>query len=202
MVADETPQSGQVYPVLFEVLALRSLQNFWHSGETTIIHKTAEGVETDKPLADVHVPVDTASEILLAVVYVKSSHAPGSDQTIKLPDGLPVTLFGPDIVARGEEMTRIQADADALLVANLIDHCRQMLKPMPETTSLASGILKQDFYGSGRGVQRAIKRGCNARDAGFLAGAHVSPRMENHVGHAEKIRPFHLLDERAQRLLV
>src|SRR2546427_9000518 len=95
--AGETPQSGQVYPVFLEVLAFRSFQDFRHFGEATIIHKAAEGLDADEPLADVHVPVDTASEVLLAVVYVKSSHALGSDKTIELPDSLFVTLFGSNI---------------------------------------------------------------------------------------------------------
>ena len=59
-------------------------------GETTIIHETAEGLEADEPLADVHVAVDTAPEVLLAVVHMKHSHSPGTDETVELPDGFPI----------------------------------------------------------------------------------------------------------------
>src|SRR5206468_6324621 len=133
--AEETPQRGQVHPVLLEVLAFRSFQDFRHFGETTIIHETAEGLETDEPLADVHVAVDTAPELLLAIVHVKNPHPLGADETVELPDGLLIARLGSNIVARGEEMAGIQADTDALLVASLFDHCRQVLKPVPEATS-------------------------------------------------------------------
>src|ERR1041385_383465 len=100
---------------------LRRLQHFGDAAETRVVDDVREGVAADGALADVLVAVDARAEGLLRVVEVKRADVLDADVALHLVDQPLPAVACADVVARGEDVAGVDADADARLVVDGAD---------------------------------------------------------------------------------
>ena len=96
---------------------LGALRRFEHHGQVAqawVVEKILESVGSQFTLANVLVAVDPATERLLGVVQVYRAHARQAHRPVELIHGLLVAGRRAQLVARREEVTGIDAHAEAL----------------------------------------------------------------------------------------
>ena len=80
-------------------------------GEPRVVQQQAERFQSQTALSNVLVPVDTAATRLLRVVQVPHLQPVESDERLERVERRTVALFSAQVVARGEQMTGVQAHA-------------------------------------------------------------------------------------------
>src|SRR5207244_950841 len=105
-------QRRQVAPVRLLLDRLRRLDHLRDPPEAWIVDHEGEGVAADLPFADVLVAVDARAERLLRVVEMKRADVLHADEALHLVDHSLPAVVRPDIVAGGEDVAGIDADAD------------------------------------------------------------------------------------------
>src|SRR5437870_125454 len=129
-------QRGQVLPVRLVLDFLRRLQQLRDAPEACVVDDEAERLDADLSIADVLVPVDVRAKRLLRVVEVERADPGDSD--------VPLDLFGralpaaarADVVAGGEDVAGVDADADALPVVDELDDLPELLERAAEAGAL------------------------------------------------------------------
>src|SRR5438874_1056923 len=89
-------------------------QQLRDAAEALIVEKEAKSFETDLSVADVLVTVDSRSERLLRIVEMEKSHIADADVFFNRLDRLFIAGARAQFIARRENVTGIEADADAL----------------------------------------------------------------------------------------
>src|SRR5213078_3355392 len=112
--------------------------------EPRVVDEPSERLDADAALADVLVPIDTARARLLRVVQVEGLQAREPHDPSELTERLAVALFRTDVVAGGEQVARVEADADAARAAEPLDDLGEVLEAMSEVGPLARRLLEQD----------------------------------------------------------
>ena len=92
---------------------LRRLEQHRQPREPRIVQQPPERLEPEASLADVLVPIDAAAARLLRVVQVEHLDPVEADDAIELVERRVVALVGADVVAGGQQVAGIEADADA-----------------------------------------------------------------------------------------
>src|SRR5271166_685163 len=110
----QRPQQRHVFHVFEHLLPLRSLEHLRDFAEARLAHDVAERIEADLPLADVLVPVHARIERRFRIVQMQGRQPVASDEMIKACEYPLDADRGGDVVAAGEEMRSIEADAEAL----------------------------------------------------------------------------------------
>ena len=77
------------------------------------MEQSPERLEADASVADVLVTIDAAAARPLRVVAVKHLEPIEADDPIELLERIAIARLGRDVVARGDEMAGVEADADA-----------------------------------------------------------------------------------------
>src|SRR3954451_4649400 len=95
---------------------LRRLQQFRDAAEARVVQQEAKGLDADLAVADVLMPVDARAERLLRIVEMKRADIFDSDMRFERIDRPLVFVAIADLVSRGEDVARIETDADAPLV--------------------------------------------------------------------------------------
>ena len=72
-----------------------------------------------------------------------SAQPVAADDLVELVDHLAERLARADVVARGEQVAGVQADAEALLAAGELDQRGELLERAPERPARAGGVLEQ-----------------------------------------------------------
>src|SRR5207247_9372019 len=93
-----------------------------------IVHQTPERLGAEVAIADVLVPIDTAPEWPLRIVQVKQLQAIEPHDAAELLERVGVSFRRADVVARREQMARVQTDADSRRSLHVLDHRRQLLE--------------------------------------------------------------------------
>ena len=101
----------------------------------------------DLAVAEVHVAVAVRAERVHRVVAVQRAEPVEPDDAVELVQHLGQVVRGADVVARGEQVAGVEADAEPLVPAGDLDQPRQLLERAPERPARAGGVLE---------VQRAI----------------------------------------------
>ena len=83
------------------------------SANRGIVEQHPEWLQPKAALADVLVAVDAAAAWLLRVIQVKSADAPDADDPVEAREGGGVAFRTADVIAGGEQMARVEADADS-----------------------------------------------------------------------------------------
>ena len=81
--------------------------------ESWIVQQAPERLETEATLTEVLVSIDAAAARPLRVVTVKDLQPIEADDAIERGEGVAIADVGDDVVSGCDEVTRVEADADA-----------------------------------------------------------------------------------------
>src|SRR3954464_10762187 len=97
-----------------------------------------------------------------------------SDELVEFFERRSIAVFAPEIVARGEGMLGVEADAQPPALLRRVDDVSNLLESVAETASLPGGDLERDidFETGARGMD-LIERAGDCLDAFELARAHM-----------------------------
>ena len=76
-----------------------------------VVHEKAKSLNTDKSLADMLMAVDAGVEFFLRIVEMKRRQTLDADDLVKIGKRSLVTFLGANIIAGGESVLGIEADA-------------------------------------------------------------------------------------------
>src|SRR4051794_5398832 len=102
----QLPQSQEARPIPLG----RNLEKSGNVPEPLVIDELAESGRPDGALADVRVTVDTRSERLHRIVEVEGADGPDPQDSVELFESGLIATLGGDVVARGEDVARVEAD--------------------------------------------------------------------------------------------
>ena len=130
------------------------------------------------------VAIDAASAILETVIEVKGPNLIDPHYPIKLPHRGTVIRGSHEGVAGGEDVARIETNAQPAIVPYARKNLGQMLEPPAKRRALAGRGFQQDAGGNTVGLsERFIQSGDNASQPFRLARGGIGPRMGNHPGN-------------------
>ena len=90
---------------------LRCLEQHRQILKSSIVHQTPECLDADEPFTDVRMAIDPAGERLLRVVEMKDLEPFEADLPIEQIERRRVSIGRCDVVAGGQQMTGVEADA-------------------------------------------------------------------------------------------
>src|SRR6266508_2108353 len=92
------------------------------------------------------------------------------DQRLNFANGRIPTLARANVIARFEEVRRVEAKGQSFWVRDLVIDRRYMRDSVPETTSLARGILQSNAHWRRfRRAENFVESGNNLLQAGLVA---------------------------------
>src|SRR5689334_1789109 len=101
--------------------------------------------EADLAAADVFVPIDARTEILLAVVEMKGLDAIEADRVVELAKRAQILFALGEGIARGEQVAGIDADAQSLVLRHPLNHGRELLEAASQAGALSRRGFQQDL---------------------------------------------------------
>jgi hypothetical protein len=148
------------------------------------------------------VAVDPAAKPFLAVVEVERLELVETDRLVEAPHRRIVAVVVPQLVAGGEGVARVEADADARLVGDLVDDGGEFLEGAAEDGALAGGGLEEDHrLAVWLLLVDAVDRLGDAGDAGLWTGREGGAGVADEVGDAEQVAAGQLVGQRRPRFL-
>jgi hypothetical protein len=159
-----------------------------------VVDDSAERVETEAPLPDMLVAIDAAAERFLRVVQVKHLQAIESHQTSELFECRRVAFGRTDVIAGRDQVTRVQADADAAMVVHLGDDHRELLERRAERGALTGRVLQQDHRLAAAASLQQLEQPFRDQLESFrFAADRVAARMQHHAEQPECLRAIELV---------
>lgn len=176
------------------------LEHHGHAREAVVVHDAVEGAQAQEAGADVGVEVAVGAEGGLAVVEVESPEVLVADDFVERAHGGLEGLGRAEVVAGGEGVARVDADADPADVVDLGDDVPQVLEGGAHDVAAARHVL-QHGDDRGRGLVRPVELGGDApARRGPRVPARVA-RVEVVQPHAEALAALQVVEEARVRLL-
>src|SRR5205823_7552463 len=125
---------------------------------------------------------------------VKYLQAIEADQPLELLEGRRVAGGRADVVAGGEQMARVEADADPAVAVGLRDDRRELLERRAEGRALRRGLLEQNhrLAAAARAQQLEERRG-DEREAIGLVPRGIASRVQDDAEQAERFGAIDLV---------
>src|SRR5712692_286406 len=192
---DEGPERLQIPPVArVGPGKLEAARDF---PEALLVHEESERLLPELPFPDVRVAVELRSEVAHRIVQVERPDPPESDGFVDGPEEAVVAVPRPEVVARGERMARVDADAEAIRVRRTLHHLRELLEPISDHGPRTRRVLQDREHVRGvRMFKTPVQTRRDHLDRVRLAFTHLRSRVENHVPDSEDLSPVELLHER------
>src|SRR5437867_1097509 len=196
----EGSQHGEVPPVLREVGALRGLDAHGKAGEAPVAQQPAEGPEAEAAPADVLVAIEPPAERALRVVQVERDDPVDAQLGVELGERGRVPGGRAQVVARGEGVLGVEADAQPLAPARLGREPPELREAPADLRPLSGRVLERDGGGeAAAGLQHLAERACRGAQSRVLARAAVRARMRDQVRDAEALAALELGDQLTHR---
>src|SRR5581483_8293792 len=109
-----------------KVRRLRRLQAGRMFFEARIVHDVPERLASDLSLADVRMAIHARAEIGFGIVQVKSEDLLHADERTQLANRRVPALRRANVVTRGKEVRRVQADAKPRGLFDLVENRAEM----------------------------------------------------------------------------
>jgi hypothetical protein len=147
------------------------------------------------------VAIDAAAERLLRIVHVEHREPLEADKPPELRERRRVAFRRANVVARCEQMARVEAYADAAVVVHLRDDRGELFERGAERRALAGGVLEQDHRPatSPRDQQLEERLRDQAQAVGFAAGG-IAARVQHDAQQAEGFGAIDLVAHCRHRL--
>src|SRR5919204_4744380 len=174
-----------------------------HAGQALEARLGEEDAAAPPPelaLSDVGMPVAVGAQRRLRVVEMQRAQAPLADDLQAIVQHRGEPLFGADVEPRCEEVTRVQAHAQALGSARGVDDLGQLVERAAEGPAGPGGVLEVQRAAVALAkrlrddLARALDRG------GDLAGLRAA-RVQHHGMGAERVAGLQRCDQRRARLV-
>ena len=147
------------------------------------------------------VAVETAGQLAFGIVQMNAAEIAESDDPVEFVHGGFIAFRGFDVVAGGEGVAGVDADADSAFVVDQFDDPGKMLKAVAEVAALTSCVF-DDGCDPFRFRKRRVDAFCNEFQTVVLgdelqmaSGVKVQPI------ESELLAAGHFIGERLQRLL-
>src|SRR5436309_6362243 len=140
----EGSQHGEIPPVLREVGALRRLDAHGKAGEAPVAQQPAEGAEAEAAPADVLVAIEPPAERALRIIQVEGDDPADAQAGVELGECGRVAGGRAQVVARGEGVLGVQADAQPLAPARLVAEPPALREAPADLCSLPGCVLERD----------------------------------------------------------
>src|ERR1043165_5684496 len=194
---------GQVPPVRLVLDFLWRLEQLRDAPEARVGDDGAEGLRADASLADVLVAVDARAERLLRVVEGERADFADADVRVDLVDDALPSAARADVVAGGEDVAGVDADADALLFVDEVYDPAELLERAAEAGALPRGGLEErDDLVPRQARMHVVERARDLVGAGGDARAEVRAGMEDDGVDAEALGAVELVGHRLERVAV
>src|SRR5262249_1500037 len=128
-----------------QILSLRRLQTHRQPPEAPVVQDQPERLDAELSLADVVVAVDARAQLFLRIVQMERREALDADELVEFLEHRRVALLGAEIVAGGERVLGVEADAEPFALLGRVDDVADLLEAVAETASLSGGDLERDF---------------------------------------------------------
>ena len=161
----------------------------------------AEAVQPDVSVADVLVAVAHAAERHLAVVGVHGAQPPEADFAVELGHGRLAALARGDVVAHGEGVAGVEADAEAGMAVAAADDLTDLAEGRADAVPLPGVVLDEQHGLVVRCLQHHAHGGADLLPHGPEARALVAAHVEDGAIHAQLARMMHVAHERVRRAL-
>src|SRR3989454_3857199 len=192
---DEGPQRLQVPPI--PGIGPGELEAAREFPETLLVHEETERLLPELPLPDIRVAVEFRSEVAHRIVQVERADPTESDALVDRPEERLVAVPRPEVVARGERVTCVDADPEAVRMGRAFHHFGELLEPIPDDRPRARRILQDREHVRGVPLLEApVQARRNHLEGARLASSQVGSRVENHVPDSEDLGAIELLHER------
>src|SRR2546422_66544 len=137
---DEGPQRLQVPPI--PGIGPGELEAAREFPETLLVHEETERLLPELPLPDIRVTVEFRSEVAHRIVQVERADPTESDALVDRPEERLVAVPRPEVVARGERVTCVDTDPEAVRMGRAFHHFGELLEPIPDDRPRARRILQ------------------------------------------------------------
>lgn len=177
----QASQGCQVEAVQVASAGRETFGGFEDEGATAdapVGQETAEGGFAQLALADVVVAVEAAVEIGFGIVGVDNAETVQADGFVEQSDGVSVTVVGAEIVAGGEDVAGVEADAKAVGRFDSVDDAGEVFEGVAEGVAGAGGGFEQDFSSGGDFFEDTVQGGADLVDALDDAPAAVGAGVE------------------------
>lgn len=198
LLFNQGAESAQVDHVeVFAVfLALGGFEIHWEVAESPVAQEQAEGLEAEVTAADVGVAIDAAAEGFFRVVEVQGAELLEADGAVELAEGVAVVAGGVEAVSGGEDVAGVDADAEAVGIADGVENLGEVLEAVTERGALAGGGFEEGLDSEAGGLAvDLVEGGGDAAETDVLAGADVCSGVGDEVGEAEGLGAAELEDE-------
>ena len=146
------------------------------------------------------VAIDPPAERALRVVQVERDDPVDAQVGVELGERSRVPGGRAEVVARGEGVLGVEADAQPLAPARLGAQPPELLEAPADLRSLSGRVLERDGGGeAAAGLQHLAERARRRAEARVLARAAVRARMRDQVRDAEALAALELGDQLAHR---
>src|SRR2546426_7472427 len=143
----ERSQHGQVPAILGEVGALRRLDAHGKAGEAPVAEQAAESAEAEAAPADVLMAIEPAAERALRVVQVEGDDPVEAQAGVELGECGRVAGGRAQVVARGEGVLGVEADAQPLAPARPGREPPELREAPADLRPLSGRVLERDGGG-------------------------------------------------------
>ncbi len=169
--------------------------------ETVVVHDVAEGFPAELALAKAFVAVHPAAQVRLGIVQVHAAQVAEADDLIELGKGRFTGLAGAQVVAGGEGVAGIDADAHPGLVLHSFDDGRQVLEAVTDVAALPGGVLddRGDTLGPFQRPVDGVGHPAQARLLGDLL--QVAAGVEVEQLQPQLLAALHLVEKGRPRFL-
>lgn len=165
--------------------------------KTRVVDEIPERGESHRTPPDVRVSVDAGPPGPQAVIQVEASDSPMAKAANCLIQHRLRSGLAGQVVAGGEEVAGVQADADPPGCIDPRENLLQVLESVPKAVSLSGGGFEADPGGeSGQPSVHLVERPSHQPEA--LPRRWVRTRMEDQRADAERLAPEQLLSYRVQ----
>ena len=161
---------------------------------------TAQPLVAQLALAHDRVPVAVGAEPHRRVVRVQRPEAVEPDDAVELVDHLPEGLRRADVIARGEQVARVQADAEPLAAPGGVEQPGELLERPPERAAGACRVLEVQVAAVGL-RQSLLDDLAGALDRLADVALLGRARVQDHARCADAGTHSQRLSQRDERLL-
>src|SRR3989441_543874 len=169
---DEGPQRLQVPPI--PGIGPGELEAAREFPETLLVHEETERLLPELPLPEIRVAVESRSEVAHRIVQVERADPTESDALVDRPEERLVAVPRPEVVARGERVTCVDTDPEAVRMGRAFHHFGELLEPIPDDRPRARRILQDREHVRGvRVLEAPVQARRNHLEGVRLASSQV-----------------------------
>lgn len=165
---------------LVAVGRLLRFDQHWQACKPTVPQQPAKGIEAQAALTDVLVPVHAATTWPLRIIRMKHAKPIDANELLEGVERVFVASARRQVVAGGDQVTGVEANARARRSIELVDDRRELFEAVSDRATLACGVLEEHHRSSPRPRAKcSADRLGNQSQRIFFSANRARPRMDD-----------------------